>query len=194
MGKTVLVLINGHAGVGKDTFVRYCKEYAESENICKVYNIHRSDAPKMALKSIGWTGDKDEETRDLLKHMVDYMELKDLLNPYLDDQLKYCRLVCYNSILFYHVRDPEVMYRLIDKYIESNDVRPISLLLKRDIERKQEPNDWWGDLENADYMMTLNLETNNFSKMSEAAAAFVEFLQLYDWKIVKQEGAEYEHE
>ena len=66
MNKTILVLINGHAGVGKDTFVGFCKDYAEKEKSCRVYNIHRSDAPKMALKSLGWSGEKDEDARNYL--------------------------------------------------------------------------------------------------------------------------------
>lgn len=188
MNKTILVLINGHAGVGKDTFVGFCKDYAEKEKSCRVYNIHRSDAPKMALKSLGWSGEKDEDARKLLKEMVDFMEKKELLNQYLDTQLESSRAMnsC-GSIIFYHVRDPEVMYSLMEKYINNSLVRPISLLVKRDIEKPQEPNDWWGDLEKAEYIMTAQLPSQDLDTSRTMAETFVDFLIDEEWEVVEQE-------
>lgn len=188
MNKTILVLINGHAGVGKDTFVNFCENYAEKEKSCKVYNIHRSDAPKMALQTLGWNREKDEDTRKLLKEMVDFMEKKDLLNRYLDTQLESSRAMnpC-GSIVFYHVRDPEIIYSLMEKYINNPLVRPISLLVKRDIEKPAEPNDWWGDLEKAKYTMTIQLPSQDFDTSRTMAKTFVDFLIDGEWEVVKQE-------
>ena len=191
MNKTILVFINGHAGVGKDTFVNFCKDYAEKEKSCKVYNVHRSDAPKMALQTLGWSGEKDKDTRELLKDMVDFMEKKGLLNRYLDTHLRSSRATnsC-DSIIFYHVRDPEVMYGLMDEYIDREGVRPISLLLKRDIDKPEEPNEWWGNLENGDYTMSIQLPPCDLNASAEVAKHFVDFLIDSEWSIVKQEGAE----
>lgn len=190
MNKTILVLINGHAGVGKDTFVEFCKNYAEKEKSCKVYNIHRSDAPKMALQTLGWNGKKDEDTRKLLKEMVDFMEKKDLLNRYLDTQLESSRAMnpC-GSIVFYHVRDPEVIYSLMEKYIDNPMIRSISLLVKREIEKPAEPNDWWGDLEKAEYTMTVQLPSQDLDTSRKIAETLVDFLLDEEWKIIKQEEA-----
>lgn len=192
MNKTVLVLINGHAGVGKDTFARFCQEYAEAEKSCKVYNIHRSDAPKVALHDLGWNGEKDTETRDLLKHMVDFMESKGLLARYLRIHIKTAKEMALNNdiIIFYHVRDPEVMYALMDEYIDTDGVEPISLLVKRDIDKPEEPDEWWGNLENAEYQMTLEL-SNSLESSKAAAKGFVDFLLDEEWEVVKQEE---EHE
>ena len=184
---TILVLINGHAGVGKDTFAGFCRDYAESKKDCRVYNIHRSDAPKVALQNLGWNGEKDTETRDLLKHMVDFMESKGLLDRYLQENIKTARTInnC-PTIIFYHVRDPEVMYRLMDEYIDTDGVKPISLLVKRDIETPNEPDEWWGNLENAEYQMTLQL-SNNIESSEEAAKGFVDFLLDEGWIVIRQE-------
>lgn len=188
MNKTILVLINGHAGVGKDTFVGFCKDYAEKEKSCRVYNTHRSDAPKMALQTLGWSGEKDEDTRKLLKEMVDFMEKKELLNQYLDTHLKSLRAMnsC-DSIMFYHVRDPEVMYSLMEKYIDNPMIHPISLLVKRDIEKPAEPNDWWGDLEKAEYTMTVQLPSQDLDTSRMIAEMFINFLIDEEWKVVEQE-------
>lgn len=188
MNKTILVLINGHAGVGKDTFVNFCENYAEKEKPCKVYNIHRSDPPKRALYTLGWNGEKDEDTRKLLKEMVDFMENKGLLNQYLDNYIRFSRATnpC-DLIIFYHVRDPEVIYSLMEKYIDNPAIRPVSLLVKRDIEKPAEPNDWWGDLEKAEYTMTVQLPSQDLDTSRKIAETFVDFLLDEEWKVMKQE-------
>lgn len=188
--KTILVFINGHAGVGKDTFVGFCKDYAEKEKSCRVYNIHRSDAPKKVLQAVGWDGEKDAESRSLLKHMVDFMENKGILDRYLDTQIMAAKVsVNRNSIIFYHVRDPEIIYSLMDEYIDREGVRPISLLLKRDIDKPAEPNDWWGNLENGDYTMSIQLPPDDLNESAKVAARFVDFLIDSNWVVVKQEEA-----
>lgn len=190
MSNVVLAFINGHAGVGKDTFVRFCREYAEEKGLCRVYNIHRSDAPKIALQNLGWNGEKDIETRDLLKHMVDFMESKGLLDKYLNANILAARRTntC-DSIVFYHVRDPEVMYGLMDDYMELKNVRPISLLIQRDIEHPAEPDEWWGNLENGDYTVTIELPKNDLHITRDLAENFVEFLLSPAWEVRKQEEA-----
>lgn len=191
MNKTILVLINGHAGVGKDTFVELCRQVATSRN-CEVMNLHRSDAPKAALTSLGWDGVKDEETRTLLKHMIDWMESKTLLNKYLETQIEAANFVFADKdlLMFYHVRDPEVMYSLIDHYLDT-EVQPISLLVKRDLEEFAEPNEWWGNLENADYMMAIMLPPNDLERTKEIAEECVNFLLNEEFIVVKQK--EYKH-
>lgn len=185
MNKTILVLINGHAGVGKDTFVSYCKAYAEMRN-CSVYNFHRSDRPKKVLKLLGWDGTKDLESRGLLKHMVDFMEGKGLLNKILNQILEHVNHEPNQGIVFYHVRDPKVMYALMDEYIDKEAIRPISLLVKRDLPQPEEPGEWW-DIEDAEYNMTLQLPENDLERTKEAAIAFVDFLLDSNFKVMKQD-------
>lgn len=185
MNNQIIVFINGHAGVGKDTFVKYCTPYAWERN-CFVYNFHRSDEPKKAMKMIGWDGEKDEESRTLLKEMVDYMESRGTLNRILDKKLASASQQFEQFIIFYHVRDPEVMYGLMDEYIDRENVRPISLLVKRSLPHPEEPNDWW-DIEGAEYTMTLQLPENDLEKTQEAAVAFIDFLLDSNFKVVKQE-------
>ena len=187
MNKLILVFINGHAGVGKDTFVRFCRKYAESQK-CRTYNIHRSDAPKMALQTLGWNGEKDTETRELLKTMVDYMESKNLLNKYLDSQIQSAvTLSSTDVIIFYHVRDPQVMYNLMGRYIAKEGIKPISVLIKRNQRKSQEPDEWWGDVENGDYTMTVQLPDDDMTTTEKLAWEFVDFLLGEDWYVKQEE-------
>ena len=79
------------------------------------------------------------------------------------------------------------MYSLMEKYINNPLVRPISLLVKRDIEKPAEPNDWWGDLEKADYTMTIQLPSQDLDTSRTMAETFVDFLIDEEWEVVKQE-------
>lgn len=187
MNKTILVLLNGHAGVGKDTFVAFCRDYANKHN-CEVMNLHRSDAPKAALTSLGWDSEKDEETRTLLKNIIDWMEPRGLLDRYLQTQLEAAKSVFADKdlMVFYHVRDPEVMYALIDRYLNT-DILPISVLIKRELNRPAEPLDWWGDLENADYMLTITLPPDDINMVADIAAQYMNFLLNEEFIVVKQE-------
>ena len=69
-----IVIINGSGGVGKDTFVEFCSEFA------KVKNISSVDKVKEAAKIlVGWDGTKDDKTRKLL---VDLKQLSIDFNDY----------------------------------------------------------------------------------------------------------------
>lgn len=186
MNKTILVLINGHAGVGKDTFVEFCDQFAKTID-CKVINLHRSDGPKSALRSLGWDGEKDEETRALLKHIIDYMEPRGLLDNWLTYQIKAAeaQFSTKQLVIFYHVRDPEIIYQLMDKYIKDEHIKPMPLLIHRDIE-SIEPDNWWGNLEKADYAAHIKLPPNDLQATKSIATDFVEFLVNSDWRVVKE--------
>ena len=97
-----IVIINGSGGVGKDTFVEFCKKYA------KVLNISSVDKVKEAANILtGWNGEKDEKSRKLLS------DLKEIGVKYNDAPLKYiCNEVdefnnSENELMFIHIRESE---------------------------------------------------------------------------------------
>ncbi len=95
-----IIIINGSGGVGKDTFVDFCKKYA------KVLNISSVDKVKEAAKVLaGWNGEKDEKSRKFLA------DLKELGIKYNDASLRY---ICSkaeefkasdNELMFVHIRE-----------------------------------------------------------------------------------------
>lgn len=73
-----IFIINGSGGVGKDTFVDFCKKY------CDVKNISSVDKVKEAARVLtGWDGTKDDKSRKLL------VDLKQLGIEYNDAPFKY---------------------------------------------------------------------------------------------------------
>ena len=96
-----IVIINGSGGVGKDTFVEFCSEYA------KVKNISSVDKVKEAAKIlVNWNGEKDEKSRkflaDLKKMSIDYNNypityIKEQAEEFLKNEEQ--------EIMFIHIRE-----------------------------------------------------------------------------------------
>ena len=151
----VLILINGKAGVGKDTFVNFCRDYAKKyyENT-KVFNRHRSELAKIVLEYLGWTGEKTEEIREVLSELTDIAEGYGRNNECLNDYIELLKKEDGLNIVFYHDRDPVSIELLKQRY--KDDMFVFSLLLKRntiDLE-----HDEWG-IENYDYDITIRAKT-----------------------------------
>lgn len=106
MNKQVII-INGTGGSGKDTFVRFCSEFA------KVTNISSVDKVKEAAKIlVGWNGEKNEKARKLL------VDLKQLSIKYNDYPTKYIqeqyKIFEKNDLqyLFIHIREIEEIEKI----------------------------------------------------------------------------------
>lgn len=101
MNKKIIV-INGGAGVGKDTFVDFCRE------LKKVVNVSAVDKVKEAANIlIDWDEVKNEKYRKLLA------DLKQLSIDYNDAPTKYMKkkaqefLDSDNELMFLHIRETD---------------------------------------------------------------------------------------
>lgn len=106
MNKQVII-INGTGGSGKDTFVRFCSEFA------KVTNISSVDKVKEAAKIlVGWNGEKNEKARKLL---VDLKQLSikynDYSTKYIQEQYKIFEKND-SQYLFIHIREIEEIEKI----------------------------------------------------------------------------------
>lgn len=102
-----IVIINGSGGVGKDTFVDFCRIYAN------IINISSVDKIKEAAKILGYDGGKTEEDRKFLS------DLKLLSTEYNNYPYEYIRTNIEQfkndrslGVMFIHVREPEEIDKL----------------------------------------------------------------------------------
>lgn len=96
-----IIVINGSGGVGKDTFVEFCKEYSVIKNISSVDKV--KDAAKIL---VGWNGEKDDKSRkllsDLKKMSIDYNNYPLI---YIGEQVRLFKKNKKQNIMFIHIRE-----------------------------------------------------------------------------------------
>ena len=85
-----VIVINGHAGCGKSTFVKMCAKYPDTD----VYEFSMVDAAKAMARLIDWD-DSQKEPRDR-KFLSD---LKDLIDLYNDGSYNYVKYQIENHVL-----------------------------------------------------------------------------------------------
>lgn len=119
-----VVIVNGAARSGKDTFCQFCQEASYFHDALTI-QISSVDRIKAAAEKLGWTGGKDDKSRKFLS------DLKDLATEYSDAPMKYLESV-YNHyategdmIIFMHIREPEEIERARKKF------DALTLLIKR---------------------------------------------------------------
>lgn len=76
--KNIVVLINGPAGAGKDTFIEMAKLVArmkyDDEHFTIIDSISAVDPIKDVARKLGWNGVKDETGRAALSDLKDYAD------------------------------------------------------------------------------------------------------------------------
>lgn len=161
--KKTLIVINGEAGSGKDTFVQFCQQILGKD---AVKNIHSSDHAKNVLKIMKWNGEKDEETRRLLADLVAFGEKTGFNTSNL-----YSFLNCSTAkVVFYHQRDPKVIDKIKNRYWFDDDIEVITLLIDRKL--KKQETDRWG-IKDFEYDYIIKNDTSLIGLLKKAH----EFLQ-----------------
>lgn len=154
-------IINGGAGVGKDTFVEMCGLYTE------VLNYSSVDKVKEIARLAGWDGSKDEKSRKFLS------DLKVLTSEYNDMPFNAMQLMVnffmrnnIYKVMFLHIREPEE----IDRAKKEFDAR--SLLIIRDSVKRIESNMADAHVYDYDYDFTI-CNNGTFDDLSRIAKKFL---------------------
>ena len=105
-----IIVINGVAGIGKDSFVKEFSHHRPTINFSSV------DKVKIVAKMIGWDGGKSEKDRKFLS------DLKALTTEYNDmsykDTLRAIEDFEHGNseYLFIHIREKEEIKRIVDEF------------------------------------------------------------------------------
>ena len=109
-----IIVINGSARSGKDSFVNFAKN-----SDAEVYNFSMIDYVKAQAKKIGWRGAKDAEGRRFLSDLKDAFDIyNDVPFQYVKRQIKF---VCEDSwntdnlVIYVHAREPKDIQRWVDE-------------------------------------------------------------------------------
>lgn len=118
-------IINGAAGVGKDTFVEIAKYKIFIKTGLPTYNISSVDNVKTAAKILGWDGEKDARGRKFLSDLKD-LSTTNYQGPYnyMLDQVN----TKTKGIFFLHIREPSEIKYFVDNYCDKVE----TIIVKRD--------------------------------------------------------------
>lgn len=158
----IVVLINGKAGVGKDTFIKYCKENCNYSNFI-FYNISTVDIYKRVARLLGCNYNKSIEDR---KFISDLKIISKKYNnfPMINTLETINNIIDISSrkqvnIFFIHSREIPEIKEFFEHFSKHNKIKKcITLLIKRhvieidlDVEKNVESDDFIYD-----YSFTLN--------------------------------------
>jgi len=135
-----VIIINGGGGVGKDTFVKLCKE--QNDNVKSISTV---DCVKEIAKKCEWDGSKSENDRRFLS------DLKDALAKWND--IPFNKVINFiksmdNKIIFIYCREPDEIERFCYS-IENAEVS--TLLIINDNVTKINSNHADAEVENYNY-------------------------------------------
>lgn len=167
-----VIVVNGAARSGKDSFVDYCLEELKS-NSAKWSSV---DFVKDVAKYCGWNGVKDEKGRKFLS------DLKDLLTEWDDVPMKKLSEAVRNmkhrelkmkqpQFLFVFVREPEEIAKIVDKF------KAITVCVRRSESEKVSPKNH-ADLEVLDYEYNFYIDNNyDLEHLKLAAETFCKYIR-----------------
>lgn len=158
-----IVVINGTGGSGKDTFVEFAAHYG------KIQNFSSIDKVKDIAKIVGWDGGKTEKDRKFLSDLKRLTtEYNDMSFHSVEHAIKKFQ-VSSASVLFIHIREPEEIKRVVERF------KAKTLLIKRRglLNIQSNPSD--ANVENYPYdfvienttLETLNAQAKEFIIMLE---------------------------
>ena len=108
-----IFILNGVATCGKDTFVKYCKEYYFA-----TYHISTITPIKNALKEMYVDiNNKDEKTRKLMSDLKDRMTIfNNCSHQYIEKEIEKLNNKKFNYVLFIDSREPDDIEKLCNKF------------------------------------------------------------------------------
>lgn len=170
-----IVIINGSAGVGKDTFVeqvRYCYLSKGFPHYPAVANYSSVDWIKEIARTMGWLGDKSEKSRKFLSDLKDVStEYNDMPFKKMQERVEKFKNDSRLKILFLHIREPEEIKKAV---IAFDNVA--TLLITNDRVKHVTSNQADAGVYDYDYDCVIN-NNGTIEELKLLAEAFIEQLE-----------------
>ena len=161
-----IIIVNGPARSGKDTFCSLCRDRAYFYDML-IAQISSVDIIKEVARRLGWNGEKDDKSRKFLS------DLKDLSTQYSDAPLEYLtkefnRVKDHDNVmLFMHIREPEEIKRAKERF------DALTLLIKRPGYEPIQSNHADRDVDQFDYDYTI-VNNVTMQDLEQQASDFIE--------------------
>lgn len=177
-----IVIINGSGGVGKDTFVQFCrKQFANTHNISSVDNV------RLVAQKMGWNNDKSEKGRKFLSDlkvlwndynngctMGTFRRVEGIVNNMLDFEL--------DCLIFVHIREPEKIDEFKRLCETELGIIPKTILIRNENVPQINSNASDRDVMNYEYDAYF-FNTRDLATLERVARDFTKMIMAGDWPI-----------
>lgn len=139
MPKTRVVIINGVAESGKDTFVEYVSQYCQMDDSANVLNLSSVGPIKDMLMGFGWNGNKVLKIRDCISSIKDiWINANNGPTMYLFNNIMQFHINHHDedNIVFCHIREKAEINKL-SNVLSGMDILGIEYIIIY-IRRKQD--------------------------------------------------------
>ena len=110
MNKQIFIL-NGSAGVGKDTFADLLNQYIPTKHISSITPV------KQAAQVLGWDGNKTDTARSFLCELKKFVNSQgEYIWEYLDKQVEEFKADNETRILLIDIREPDEIDKAVQRY------------------------------------------------------------------------------
>ena len=172
MGKQIFIL-NGIAGVGKDTFAEMLNKFIPTLHISSITPVKR------AARELGWDGIKTITSRYFLSELKKFVnENSTFIWDYLDKEVIKFRNIYDSEVLLIDIREPEEIEKAVKRY----DCKTI--LVERDVSTKYYCNsadESVYDYKNYDYVIN---NMGSLDELFDKAKEFAEIIKAKNSKVV----------
>lgn len=152
-----ILIVNGFAGSGKDTFMKHIKSYGSKYNH-RTENVSIIDYIKRIALTIGWNGEKDEAGRKLLSDLMTALTLYDNIPlKKIYEIIDGCVSGKYNTLCIC-ARSPKDIDAIID-YATIYDIQPITIFIQNDNIEQITSNE--ADANVLNYLYDVTIENNS---------------------------------
>ena len=174
MNKKLMVCINGSGGVGKDSFIDFCRNIGYSKNIY-VANLSTIDMIRQAGRLLGCVNKTEIDRKFLSDLKILSKEYNNHPRDYIEVQIKnFCKSTG-NTIIFVHSREPKeidefklyfIKNKLVDCFttmlVKNDKVKHIN---SNHADKNVEKYDYDIDINNNGTLNDLRLDAQVFVKM-----------------------------
>jgi len=172
-----IVIINGRAGVGKDTFVQFFAHHSDVD----VFQWSSIDTVKTAAMDVfDWEGEKDDAGRLFLSDLkAAWIRYSDGPLRELCDKVNYYDRHFGRYVMFAHVREPEEIRKIVDIYAEA-DRRVVTLQIVSSRPEIGGTPDNASDLGTGGYNYTYTIDNSGAVDCLETAARELAYVWGYN--------------
>lgn len=181
MKKTTVIIINGKPRSGKDTAIKYLRQYCRNNECAETHHHSSIEYVKNILRKLGWDGNKDEESRNMLSALKRYWvdNCDGALKDCMEFIMSFARGDDDNDhVILIQIREPEEIRKLVDALLpigKAYNINTTTLFIDRPDNTEPCTNDSDKNVGDYNYESTI-INNGSLDHLEEMCYTYIENL------------------